>query len=64
MSKSLVSLLTLNHELVGVVRNGEQMGRHFGSPLSAVLLDQGARVDGQSAVRVDSHAEQSGVGLK
>ena len=56
--------LTLQHVLVGVVRDGEEMGRHLSFPLAPVLVNDALCVDGQSSVGVDGHAEQAGVGLQ
>ena len=56
--------LTLQHVLVGIVRDGEQMGRHFNLPLSSVFLNDGVLINRQATVWVDSDAEKSRVGLK
>lgn len=39
------------------------MGRHFITSLANVHLDDSVGVDGEALVRVDSHAEETGVGL-
>ena len=56
-------LAILQHSLVGVVRNGEEMGRHLSLSASLVGLDDLGGVDGQAAVGVHSHAEQARVRL-
>ena len=57
-------LHTLQHVLEGVVGDGKQVRRHFQLPLAAVLGNDAVQVDRETSVRVDSHAEQAGVGLK
>ena len=57
-------LLTLQHVLVGVVRDGEEMRGHLSLPLAPVGVDDLLGVDGQAPVRVHSHTEQAGVGLE
>ncbi len=52
-------VLTLHHVVVGVVSDGEEMGRHFRAPLAPVLADDVLCVDGQTLVRVDGHTEQA-----
>ena len=52
------------HVLVGVVNNGEDVGRHFLFPLTTVHLHDGTSVDGKSSVRVHSDTKQTGVCLK
>lgn len=50
--------------MVGVVGDGEKMGRHFGPPLSLVFLDDTVGVDWKPSVGIDDDAEKSRVGLK
>lgn len=56
-------ILTCKHVNVGAVRNGENMGWNFIPPLASVQLSATVGVHGESFVRIDSNAEQSGVGL-
>ena len=49
--------------MVGSVGDGEDVGWHLVSPLADVHPDGGLRVDGESAIRVHGHAEQTRVGL-
>jgi len=63
-STSHVILLTLQHVAVGIVSDGEQMRRHFGSPLAAVLVHNVLPVDRQAFVRIDGDAEQARIGLQ
>jgi len=55
--------LTDKHVAVGVVGDGEQMRRHLVTSLATVLADDVRGVDGQTPVRVDDDAKQSGVRL-
>ena len=55
--------LTDKHVAVGVVSDGEQMGRHLSPALALVLVDDVLGVDGQTPVGVDHDAEQTRVGL-
>ena len=52
------------HVLVGVVNNGEDVGRHFLFPLTAVHLYDSASVDGKSSVRVHSDTKETRVCLE
>ena len=56
-------LPTLQHVVVGVVSNREQMRGHLVLPLALVDLHDRLVVDGQAAIRVDGDAEQARVGL-
>ena len=56
--------LTDEHAAVGVVGDGEEMRRHLGTPLAAVLGDHVRAVDRQATVRVDDDAEQTRVRLQ
>ncbi len=51
--------LTLQHVIVRVIGNGEQMGRHLVSPLTTVLRYDILGVDGQALVGVDHHTEET-----
>ena len=55
--------LTLKHVVVGAVRDGEQVRRHFITPLALVNLDHTVGVDGIALVRVDDHTEETRVGV-
>ena len=55
--------LTDEHASVGVVGDGEQMGRHLGPALALVLMYDVLGVDWQTSVGVDHDAEQTRVGL-
>ena len=57
-------LRTLQHVLVGIVGDGEQMWGHFNSPLSPIFLDDGVLVDGEATVGVDGDAKESRVCLQ
>ena len=49
--------------MVGIVRDGEQMGWDL-SPLLALVFEYNIHaIDGQSLVGVDGNTEESGVGL-
>ena len=63
-SPGLIFLRTLQHVLVGIVGDGEQMWGHFNSPLSPVFLDDGVLVDGEATVGVDGDAKESRVCLQ
>lgn len=54
----------MQHVAVGVVGDGEEMRRHLGAPFSLVLLNDAQRVDRNASIRVDDHAEQTGVRLQ
>ena len=58
------TILTGQHVDVGTVRNGEDVGWHFISPLASVELGAPVGVHRVALVGVDSHAEQTGVGLQ
>ena len=48
---------------VGVVGDGEDVGRECAQVLADVLLDEGGRVDRQSLERIDGHQDAARVGL-
>ena len=52
------------HVLVGVVHNGEDVGRHFLLPLTTVHLHDSVGIDGQSLVGVHSDTKQTGICLE
>jgi hypothetical protein len=56
--------LTGQHVNVGTVRNGEDMGWDFITPLATVQLGAAVGVDGEALVGVDSDAEKTRVSLK
>ncbi len=56
--------LTGQHVCVGVVRHGEEMGRHLVPPLAPVFADHVRCVDGQALVRVHHDAEKTRVCLQ
>lgn len=49
--------------MVGVVGDGEDMGRHLSPALAFVLLGNLGGVDGESNVGIHRHAEETRVGL-
>lgn len=55
--------LTGQHVHVGTVWDAENVGRDFVTSLADVHLDDTLGVDRETLVRVDSHAEETGVGL-
>jgi len=55
--------LTGQHVHVGAVWDAENVGRDFVTSLADVHLDDTLGVDRETLVRVDSHAEETGVGL-
>lgn len=55
--------LTGQHVHVGTVGDAENMGWDFITTLANVHLDDTVGVDGEAFVRVDGHAEETGVGL-
>ena len=55
--------LTGQHVHVGTVGDAENVGRHFVTSLANVHLDDSVGVDGEAFVRIDGHAEETGVGL-
>ena len=55
--------LTGQHVHVGTVGDAENVGRDFITSLANVHLDDTVGVDGEALVRVDGHAEETGVGL-
>lgn len=57
-------LLTHQHVVVGVVRDGEEVRRSFVAFLPLVHLSHLGPIDGQPFVRVDRHAEEARVGLE
>lgn len=54
---------TLQHVMVSIVSNREDVRRHLIPPLALVQVDDFLGVDGQPLVGVDSDAEQARVGL-
>lgn len=56
--------LTHEHVMVGIVRDGEEVRRHFCTFLAFVHLGHSSAINGQPLVRVDCHTEQAGVGLE
>ena len=56
--------LTGQHVHVGAVRDAEDVGWHFVTPLADVHLDHTVGVDGVPLVRVDGHAEETRVSLQ
>ena len=63
-NRSMRDICTLQHVAVSVVRDGEEMRRHLGSPFALVLLDDTQRVNGNASIRVDDNAEQTRVRLQ
>lgn len=59
-----VSVVTLHHVPVGVVRDGVDVRWHLVALLALVHLDDLLRVDGQHLVGVHHHAEETRVGLQ
>ena len=57
-------VLTCQHVLIGVVRDGEDVRWSFSPLLSSVGFHHLLVVDWQPFVGVDSHAEQPRVGLQ
>lgn len=60
----IVILRTGEHVDVGSIRNGKNVGRHFITPLAAVQFGAPRGIHGESFVRINSHAEQAGIGLQ
>ena len=58
------AVFTLQHVLVGIVSDSEQVRGHLQLPLSSVFSDDTVIVDWEALVRVDSDAEKSRVCLK
>jgi hypothetical protein len=56
--------VVLDHGLVRIVGDGENVRRAVLATLPTVHVDDGIRVDGKPAVRVDDHAEQTRVRLQ
>lgn len=56
-------ILTCKHVNVGAVRNGENVGWNFIPPFASVQFGATVGVHGESFVRIDSNAEQTGVSL-
>lgn len=59
-----MSVDTLHHVPVGVVRDGVDVRRHLVTLLALVHLDDLLRVDGQHLVGVHHHAEETRVRLQ
>ena len=57
-------LTILQHVMVGVVTDGENVRWHFTSLLSFEHLNNLLRVDGETTVRVHSNTEKARVGLE
>lgn len=57
-------LAILQHVLVSIVTDGEDMGRHFISSLSSVGKHDGIRVNWKAAIGIDGHTEKPRVSLK
>lgn len=57
-------LAILQHVMVSVVTDGEDVGRHFTSLLSFEHLNHLLRVDGKTTVRIDGNTEKARVGLE
>lgn len=68
VSKFLAALykviLTGQHVDVSTVRDGEDMRWHFITPLATVQFGTPKRVDRETLVRVDGHAEETRVSLQ
>lgn len=60
----LYKTVTLQHVLVGVVGDGEQVRGHFQLPLAAVLGNDGVEVNRESTVGIHGDAEQARVSLE
>lgn len=56
--------LTLQHVMVSIISDGEDVRGHLIPSFSLVAVYDLLGVDRQSLVRVNSHAEKPGVGLK
>lgn len=56
--------LTLEHVMIGIVRDGEEVRGHLSTLLALVHLDHPGSVDWQPLVGVDGHAEQTRVRLE
>lgn len=57
-------VLTISqHVVVGVIRDGEQVRRHFSATLSLVLHGDLIGVDRESLVGIHRHTEETRVGL-
>lgn len=57
------SILTCKHVNIGAVRNGKNVGWNFIPPLASVQFGATVGIHRESFIRIDSNAEQSGVGL-
>lgn len=57
------AMLTLQHVMVSVISDGEDVGWHLISPLALVHVNDLLGIDGQSLVGIHSHTEKSRVGL-
>ena len=55
---------TLQHISVGIVRDREDVRRHFCASLSSVHVDYLRTIDGQHSIGIDSNTEQARVGLR
>lgn len=56
--------LTLQHVNIGIVRNGKDVGRHFGASLATVHVNNLLSVNREVPVGIDNDAEKARVGLK
>jgi hypothetical protein len=56
--------LTGQHVDISAVRNGENVGRHFITPLTTVHLGATVGVHREALVGVDGDAEKAGIGLQ
>lgn len=57
-------LTILQHIMVCIVTNWEDMGRHFWAAFSSVCKHNLLCVNGKSAIRIDGHTEQTRVCLQ
>ena len=57
-------LLPSFHEVVGIVRNGKNVGWLLSYLLVTVLLDVGSIVDREELVGIDGYQDGAGVGLQ
>jgi len=55
---------TLQHVAVGIVGDGKEMRRHLVAPFALVPVNDALRVDRNASIRVDDHAEQTGIRLQ
>ncbi len=56
-------LVVDQHVLVGIVHNGKHVRGHLSPSLPSEVRDHFIRVNGQSSVRIDCHAEETRVSL-